>query len=279
MFHDALVPFAERRIIKMKKLTKNIWQVCSRLNRWIERLSAVLHMVIIFIVAFVCSQALAFSIVYLQLLNRTEINMLCFRYINIWGILPLEEITGKLIYSNFDNIKTRIEFLMNISIALSGMLLSLVTFISYFRKNIEFRRKSCFRKKEIFKTGEDDIKIMCDFFNGANFVAVYSHSFGWLNRSDEIRKILTELANKNKLKLYTGDDIDRVKRRLKNRCENNLIECLQKSEVSLRFSYIERNNAKYLLYRQEEENHIYVINVRENNESQYLLQVISQLVR
>lgn len=263
----------------MNKWIKRIWRLSSILNSWIERFSAPLHIVITFIVVVVCSQAVAFSIVYLQLLNKNEINMMCFQYINVWGILSSEEITNELIYSNFENVKMKIEFLMNISIALSGILLSLVTFISYFRKNVDFRRKSCFRKKEIFQTGEDDIKVMCNFFKGANFVAVYSHSFGWINESDEIRKILAELSNKNKLKLYTGDDITDVKERLKASCENKLIESIQQSKISLRFSYIERNNAKYLLYRQEEENHIYIISVRENNESQYLLQVISQLVK
>lgn len=193
--------------------------------------------------------------------------------------MPSKEITNESIYSDFNNVKMKIEFLMNISIALSGILLSLVTFISYFRKNVDFRRKSCFRKKEIFNTGEDDVQIMCEFFKGANFVAVYSHSFGWLKKSGEIREVLTELSNKNKLKLYTGDDLVSVQKRLQNDCAPNLIKCIQKSEVPLRFSYIERNNAKYLLYRQEEENHIYVISVHENRESQYLLQVISQLVK
>lgn len=260
-------------------LIKKIRQLCSVVNSYIESVSAFLHIIIIFIVIIVCSQTIAFSSVYLQLLNEKEINMLCFQYINIWNILPSENITNEVIYSNFDTVKTRIEFLMNASIALSGMLLSLVTFISYFRKNIEFRKKSCFRKKEIFNIGQDDVKIMCEYFKGANFVAVYSHSFEWINKSNEMRKILTELSNKNKLKLYTGDDVDNVTARLKNNCEDNLIKCFQKSEVSLRFSYIERNNAKYLLYRQEEENHIYVISMHENNESQYLLQVISQLVK
>lgn len=263
----------------MNKLIKKIWRLCSTLNRWIERFSALLHIIIIFIVVIVCSQAMAFSIVYLQLLNKKEISMICFQYINIWSILPSKEITNELIYSNFVDVKMRIEFLMNMSIALSGILLSLVTFISYFRKNVDLRRKSCFRKKEIFKTGEDDVKIMCDFFKEANFVAIYSHSFGWLKKNNEIREVLTELSNKNKLKLYTGDDIIGVTERLKNCCETNLIQCLHQSKVSLRFSYIERNNAKYLLYRQEEEYHIYVINVCENSESQYLLQVISELVK
>ena len=232
--------------MEKNKLIKKIWWLCSAVNRWVERFSAFLHIIIIFIVLIICSQAVAFSIVYLQLLSEKDINMICFQYINIWSILPSNEITNELIYSNFDDVKMRIEFLMNISIALSG---------------------------------KDDVQIMCDFFKGANFVAIYSHSFGWLKKSAEIREVLTELSNKNKLKLYTGDDLDSVKTRLQNDCDTNLIKCIQKSEISLRFSYIERNNAKYLLYRQEEEKHIYVISVRENSESQYLLQVISQLVK
>ena len=265
--------------MEKNKLIKKVWWLCSAVNSCVERFSAFLHIIIIFIVLIICSQAVAFSIVYLQLLSQKDISMICFRYINIWSILPSKEITNESIYSDFNNVKMRIEFLMNISIALSGILLSLVTFISYFRKNVHFRRKSCFRKKEISNTGEDDVQIMCEFFKGANFVAVYSHSFGWLKKSGEIREVLTELSNKNKLKLYTGDDLVSVQKRLQNDCAPNLIKCIQKSEVPLRFSYIERNNAKYLLYRQEEENHIYVISVHENRESQYLLQVISQLVK
>lgn len=263
----------------MNKCVKTIWKWGSMVNSWIERCSALLHIIIMLIVVFVSSQAIAFSIVYIQLLNETEINMMCFQYINIWRIVSSDKITNELIYSDIENIKMEIEFLMNISIALSGLLLSLVTFISYFRKNVNFRRKSCFKKKEIYQTGKDDIKIMCDYFEGANFVAVYSHSFEWIKKNNEIRKILTELSSKNKLKLYTGDDLNDVKKRLKDCCEPCLIECIQESKTKIRLSYVERNNAKYVLYRHEEEKHIYVICVRENKESQYLLQVISELVK
>jgi len=214
----------------------------------------------------------------LQLLNLKDINLLCFNYINIWGILPLKDITSELIYQNINEVKSKIEFLMNVSIALSGLLLSLVTLISYFIQNVQLRRKSCFKKKEIFQTGKDDIAIMIDYFTNANFVAVYSHSFSWLNNNEQIRRILTELAQKSKLKLYTGDNIESVVARL-DKCDSNLISCIQEAGSSLRFSYIERDNSKYLLYRQEQEDHTHVIIVRENNESQYLLQVTAELVK
>jgi len=262
----------------MNKIKKKIWRVASSINKWIERCSAFIHLLIIALVMFVSTQAIAFCTVYLQLLNEEEIFMQCFKYINIWGILSAKPLTSNAIYDNFDSVKIRIEFLMNVSIALSGLLLSLVTFISYFRKNVEIRRKSCFRKQEIFETGKDDVKIMCEYFRGANFVAIYSHSFSWVDENNEIKTILTDLANKNKLRLFTGDNINSVKRRLKN-CESKLLDCIFETKLSLRFSYVERNDAKYLLYRQEEESHTYVITVYKNSESQYLLQVISCLVK
>ena len=67
----------------MNKCVKTIWKWGSMVNSWIERCSALLHIIIMLIVVFVSSQAIAFSIVYIQLLNETEINMMCFQYINI----------------------------------------------------------------------------------------------------------------------------------------------------------------------------------------------------
>jgi len=264
--------------IKSNKFTKKFWQIGSTINRWIERFSGVLHIIIILFIALISSQAISFNIIYLQLLNHQKINMVLFHYINIWDLLTLENITGELIYANLDSVKLKIEFLMNSSVALCGILLSLVTFISYFKKNIDFRRKSCFRKKEIYKTGKEDIEIMYEYFKGANFVAIYSHSFSWI-KNELILPVLTELANKNKLKLYTGDKLDDVKQRLTNHCEETLINCLQQSNVNLRFSFVERNNSKYLLYRLEDNPHVYVISVHENQESQYLLQTLSHLVK
>lgn len=262
--------------MKIIRILQFLW---TKLNDFLGHLSVLLHIIMVLIVIFISTQAVSFCIVYLQLLNNNEISIYFFKYINkIWGIIVSENITNELIYSNIDSVKMRIEFLMNVSIALMGLLLSIATCISYFKKNFEFGKKSCFRKKEIFNTGVDDVKIMCDYFEEASYVSIYSHSFGWIIKNEKMKKILTELSKKNKLKLYTGDDIEAVKKRLKD-CESSLLNCLYKSPTSLRFSYVERNNAKYLLYRQEEENRIYVISMHENNESHYLLQVISQLVK
>ena len=255
-----------------------MYQIYSRIIEWLEPLSAFGYYIIILIVVFVSTQAITLSYIYLQLLNRKEIIIPLFKYINIWEIISSNSISNELIYKNYSTVKSKIEFILNISVALSGLLLSVVTCIAYLRRNVAINRKSCITKKEIFETGIDDINIMCNYYTGASFVVVYSHSFEWLNRNDKIRNILIELSKKNKLKLYTDDDINTVKNRLRSSC-NELCDCFRQSKISLRCSYVERNNAKYLLYRQEEENHTYVITVQENKESKYLLEVISRLVK
>ena len=260
----------------MKK--QSIEKFKNFVNKAVESISAFLHIILIFIVIIICSQAVAFCIIYLQLLNGFEITLFVFDYINIWNILSAENITSSLIYENMESVKAKIEFLMNVSIALSGILLSIVTFISYLRKNIEIARKSCFKKAQIFQSGKEDVEIMCKYFTGANYVAIHSHSFNWINKNENIKLILTDLSQKGKLKLFTSDNLPTVKDRLKD-CNKTLINSIEAANVSLRFSYIERDNAKYLLYRQEDQEQTYVITVRENSESQYLLQVISQLVK
>lgn len=263
----------------MKKIKRYFGKIKKIIDEKLEKLSTFLYVIIFIMVIFICSQATSFCIIYIQLLKKSGINILLFKYINIWGIVSPENLDTKWVFKNSKEIKTEIEFLMNIAIALSGLLLSLITFISFFKNSISFKRKSCFKKTEIFDTGTDDIQLMCQYFDRASFVAVYSQSFEWVKKSKKIQAVFKSLAQKNKLKLYTGNDMNDVKEILKESCNEKVERCLSSSKNSLRFSYIERNNTKYVLYRQEEDEHIYVICVRENKESEYLLEVISQLVR
>lgn len=94
-----------------------------------------------------------------------------------------------------------------------------------------------------------------------------------------MKDTLMNLAAANKLSLYAPDTA--VARKNLSGIDG-LLTHLQGTTVNLRFSYVERDNAKYLLYRQEEQKqqqlHTYVITVCENIESQYLLQAISKLM-
>lgn len=261
----------------MKKILNIMRRAINKINTGVEQISAILYFVLVCIIIIITLQAAALCFIYLQLLNNKEVFIPVFEFINIWGLLD-EPVTNYNIYANINDVKTRIEFLMNFAIGISGMLLSIVTCVSYARRVVAYRKQSCFQKREILETGHDDIELMCKYFSEATYVAVYSHSFSWITNNVTMRNILRRLAKRNKLKLYTNDNINDVKKRLQN-CARDLLGCLYETDVSVHFSYVERNNVKYILYRQENSGKIYVIVVNENRESQYLLQVIGNLVK
>lgn len=245
------------------------------MNVAIDNASSFLYFFVILFVLFICTQAISFGFIYSQILNSKEVYKILFLYINIWGILS-EDFSQKAIYENIDDIKTKIEFLMNMAVALSGLLLSLLTLLSYFKKNTNEKNMSSFKKIEVINNG-DDINLMCQYYNKADLVCIYSNTFRWVAENEEARELLTDLAKNNKLKLYTCGDIKKVQSSFV-KCPE-LSNCLKpaKTKNLLRFSYIKRDNARYILYRQEAEEHTYLILVREKYESQYLIEVISQL--
>ena len=277
---------AEKRPLK-----KILWRWGATANKWIERLSGVLDVFMVLAILFVCAQAFAFCVVYFQLRSGPDalnVNILLFKFINIWGILPGKDVTNDFIRENFDSVKSNIEFQVNILIAIIGGIMSLFTLFSYFRQTVRLRRKSCFKKKGIFTDGVDDIKIMLEFYRRADFVAIYSYSFSWIPGNADIKKVLEDLAKNGKLKLRTGNKPEDVRDSLRSqRCSEELLACLGHSGITLdrdkpvRFSYIERDSAKYVLYRHEDpdDENTYVVTVRRNDESEYLLDVISHLIR
>lgn len=278
-----------------RPLKKRIWRWGSIVNKWIERLSGLMDVFMVLAILFVCAQTFAFCAVYFQLRSGPEtlnVNIILFKFINIWGILPGKDITNDIIRENFDTVKSNIEFQVNILIAIIGGVMSLFTLFSYFRQTVRLRRQSCFRKQEIFKKRVDDIKIMLEFYERADFVAIYSSSFSWIadgsEMGSEMKRVLEDLAENGKLKMRTGHRLETVRNNLRSKkCSHTLLDCLGPSGITLdtdksvRFSYIERDSAKYVLYRYEnpDDEKTYVITVRKNDESEYLLDVISHLIR
>lgn len=262
----------------MKKIAKKIRRAWIKVNDILGYGAGILYFVLVLGTIFITLQAMAFCYVYLRILNNKEIFIPIFRFINIWGIQE-GAISNPVILNNLDEIKTKIEFLMNISIGLSGILLSVATFISYIRKTADYKHHSCFQRTEIISRGEDDIKVMSDMYADATYVVIFSHSFGWIKNNRQMQRTLNRLARNNKLKLYTDDTLEIVKKRLEN-CGADIVNCIYGTHIQSHFSYVVRNNRKYLLYRDEEsDGSVYVITVRENEESQYLLQVINELVK
>lgn len=235
--------------------------------------------VLCFITASICLSYIQLSTQNITFLSTFKFLNMCSQMLNFNGDLPAGGITKEFILENSDTVKSMLEFAVNLFVAIIGITLSVGTFGSYLMKLRAVRRRASFQKKEIHETGVDDIKIMLKYYKGADMVKIYSGTFGWVGKNDEMKETLVALAEAKKLSLY-APDIELAK---KNLCQLDvLLTHIHPTTVNLRFSYIERDNAKYLLYRQEEQKeeqkHTYVITVSENIESQYLLQAISKLM-
>lgn len=231
------------------------------------------------ITVFICISYIQLSTGNFFFLNSFKFLNMCSQFLNFGDIITNEKITVELIQENFDAVKSTLEFTANLLVAVIGIALSIGTLGSYFMKLRAVRHKASFQKREIHETGVDDIKIMLKYYKGADMVKIYSGTFGWVRKNKEMKETLMNLAEANKLSLFAPDLVVAKK----NLCGmDGLLTHLHITTVNLRFSYIERDNAKYLLYRQEEQKqqqlHTYVITVCENIESTYLLRVISKLM-
>lgn len=273
----------EKLFSLVKKISKKIWSFFSVV---IEKATSAISIACWICVIVLCIITVSICLSYIQLatqnitfLSTFKLLNKCSQFLNFNGGFPEGNITAEFILENSDSVKSMLEFAANLFVAIIGIALSIGTLGSYLIKLQAVRRKASFQKKEIHETGVDDIKIMLKYYKGADMVKIYSGTFGWVRKNEEMKEILMALAEANKLSLY-APDIELAKKNLDGM--GGLVEHVQETTVNLRFSYIERDNAKYLLYRQEEQQqqqqHTYVITVCENIESQYLLQAISKLV-
>lgn len=262
-----------RRIGKRIKL--QFRKAFSKFNNLLEYISVPMNIFGTLLIIIICILALSSCIVYFQLENGGTPRLFFFKVLSMFGIIESKEISIEYITKNREILKSAVEFLVNTSVAISGLILSFITFFSYLIKVTTAKRKSCFKKKEIFESGKEDIDIMLSYFKGANRIVIYSVTFNWVNRNEKMQKLLESKSKENKLQLYASD-IDAAKANIKNTAIDE--SCLKSTNCFLRFSYIERDNAKYLLYRQEENQHTFIYIVHENAESMYLLKAISGLV-
>lgn len=263
-----------------------VFKSFKSIHNLVDELSSYIIFFFFLLTIFICTQVADLCYIYLQLSNGKDVNITLFQYINIfWRLIQTDDvITVSMLKDKSAYILSSVTFLMNAAIALGSILLTILTFISYLKRSSQLKKSSCFKKVEIHNEGVDDIKIMSKNFKDANYIAVYSQTFSWIERNETIRKLLEDKAKKGKLTLVTCDDVEVVKSNLISCTDQLKTALVQKPGLStkspIRFSYIERDNTHVLLYRQEEEDSkkfVYV--VKETNQSRFLLQTIGNLVK
>ncbi len=252
---------------KIAKLKSFLETAVSILMLLFVAFSVVLTVMVVFVI-----------LAYIQLGMKNIDNLVPFKALAAFRLLNPENVTREWIIDNTNMVKSMLEFYMNIGVALYGFIMTFATFVSYFRKRAQLKQVSCFEKHLVTQKGEEDIEVLLKYYRGASRVVSYSHSFSWVKRDNNknIRDVLLELAEKDKLTLYTPS--------LKVAQENlrsypKLLGCLHETTVEKRFSYVERDSAQYLQYLQEDSGKTYAMVVRKTAESGYLLDTISDLLR
>ena len=259
----------------MKHFCNRIKDKCEDALYWLIR---ILNPVTSIVVVLVFIIAVFASICYIELVTNNIRFLFPFNILNITHLWSDEAITVEYIKEHKTIIREGLEMTVNVFIAVSSLFLFIFTTFSYFQKVAVFNKHSSFKKKRVLEDGKEDIEVMINQFRGADYIAIFSSTFNWINKNDEMKKILTEAAKKRELSLYTKNK-NVVINNLKG--QNYLLDALHETQIDglLHLSYVERNNARYIIYRQEVNQTAYVITVRENSESRYLIEIISKLVK
>ena len=252
--------------------------VKTKMEVLIEKLSGLLTPVTSIIVILVFVIALASCTCYIELVTEQYQFVLPFNLLNLFHVWSDEKITTKFIGENYAQLRESIELVVNVFVAVSGLLLCVFSAISYFKRVVKYNRSSSFRKRKVLEDGKEDVDEMLAMFRRADYIAIFSSTFNWVNGNFEMKNLLTEAAKKKELVLYTKD-IGIVSNNLKG--QEDLLSALRETKIEglLHLSYVERNNARYIIYRQEVDQTAYIITVKENSESRYLIEIISKLVR
>lgn len=250
----------------------------EKFKSWGEKLWPFITLLFVVLSVFLTAMIIFVILAYTQLAMQDITNLFPFKALAFFHLLNPKNVTEEWIIANTDKVKTTLEFGMNIGVALYGLILTFATLVSYFRKRAHLKQVSCFEKRLVTQKGKEDIEVLLKYYQGASRVVSYSHSFSWVKREDnkDIREVLLELAEKDKLTLYTP----RLKVAQQNlRDYPKLLGCLHETTVEKRFSYVERDSAQYLQYLQEDSGKTYAMVVRKTAESGYLLDTISDLLR
>lgn len=250
----------------------------SKTENLMEKFLALLNpfLSIVVILGFVV--AVLAVVCYIELVMNEVRFVFPFNALNIFHIWSKERITPEFIQTNSVQLRQSIEMIVNIFIAVSSLLLYVFSAISYFRKVASINKKSSFHKRKVLEDGKEDVEEMLVSFRGADYIAIFSSTFNWINQNEEMQRLLTKAAEKKELVLYTKDKSN-VSNNLKGQPE--LLSALRETKIEglLHLSYVERNNARYIIYRQEVDQTAYVITVKENPDSRYLIEIISRLVK
>lgn len=153
----------------------------------------------------------------------------------------------------------------------------------------DLKRQSIVQTEPVYRDGVDDLKIMLDYYKNAGYVAVFARDFNWIgkNGNPALTEKIINLANENKIDLFSWIGKEEVKQAINNEEVFNLLDerkrfHFDQNSKDIYCSLVKTEGAQVFLYRSKQrmygrENYICII--QGVNEGQYLLEVIIRLLR
>lgn len=251
----------------------SIKKLGSRVLYAIGKLFSVVSLLVVLLVSIL---TVASCFAYFQLANNHVSCTFFFEVLNIGGFLFEGPVTLKFINDNIELFKVPVEYATNTTVAISGLLLTVITAYSYFSKVSNFRKQSSFKKFRVYKSGVDDINVMKKYFKGADKIIIFSSTFSWATKEGIVEELETAGKGTKKLWLYS-DDPETAKENLKEKDTLNK-QLYENDGRPIHFSFVERDTARYILYRQEQNEETNVILFSDKEESKGLFDIIDALV-
>lgn len=192
-----------------------------------------------------------------------------------------KQINSDFIKSQRFVLKSVFEYCISISVALSSLLLTITSVISYVKKMKNLEKSSGIAEYPISTNSDDtSLAIMNEFYSDADKVVIFSSSFKWLydKRRGYIRKTLEEVDD---VKLIvTGNGKDRLIKELE-KLDSSLSKCVVPRQLNSakRFSFVKkRGNTRCVLYRQDIEKNPRIVVFSENVHNTLWLDALENII-
>lgn len=177
-----------------------------------------------------------------------------------------------------------LSLLLNVVIIVVTLVFAVTPLIGVIKYRSEQRKREFITSHRIYHNGTDDINIMFKHFKDAEEVIIRSGDFSWLGENSEMCAYFQQLAKQKKLHLISYKNEGDVRAGLDNDDLFNLFSsCFVFGHHDrVKCSYVKRRGSNIFLYKytnyESGEYRHYILELTQKNETNYLLEVLGDLM-
>jgi len=159
---------------------------------------------------------------------------------------------------------------------------AITTLVSYLKNIKELKDKSLIQKKLIVTDGEDDLRIMNEYYQGADSVIVFAGDFSWIQKNDNLKKEIEKLSKDDKIRFVSYKTENVVKAKIGEQMYEQFKSQFRfvDGHREIKCSFVKSSQSSVFLYKVDKrksggENNVCIIPNKEN--AQYLLETLEKL--